>query len=460
MEPWFMHCCCKKQFFDVGEILLDFGAIVDFFNEDTSPLILAAGHGHLEMVQLLLGRCDINLESQGERALIAACAGDLSGENHNEIIKLLLKCDLDVNYINKQGKTAIYEAAINRKGGKSAVKLLLDHGALFEVDSLVDVCDPESFDRELSSPLAGATHRGMVGMVRLLLRLGADVNQIWRKDVPPSSLLIGPGDSDISMLMLACRHGQLSVVKVLLANGADIGLKNGVGNTALHIATNSDFHTIARRLKRGVNPYLLQNTVPEIVAELLRNGSDVAAENEDGETPLDICMVMFLFHSPRNSHLQTLCHLLKAGSPLNSSTANEKCDRRKRRVVENLLSMLKNRNTSSYLDGVIQEETIRIFIAAGFRPTTRMIRASISSDPKDELHADFLATPEWLKHLIKNATPLSDLCRIGVRSLLRLPTLEVHSEELGLPASLRRFLIMDDLDLFVRGFPELQLFTS
>ncbi|XP_064648496.1 ankyrin-2-like [Lineus longissimus] len=461
LEGWFLSYCCKNGFLDVAQVLLEFGVNGDICisqNENTTPLIVAARNGNFELVRLLLERCDVNFERQGERALIATCAvGNFledsreAQQTYKPILDLLLGKNLDVNYINEKSKTAMIEAALNSRGGENVVKTLLDHGALFTVDSLVDVCDSDDFVYNLCSPLVEAVKHGDIDMVRLLLDLGANVNEIWRKDVCPYASKYRLGGTDISMLMLASRYACPNIAKELLDRGADVNLRNSAGNTALHIAVHSDFRTLASRLSAPRTRYSVMSKPrprPEIIRKLLQNGSSVAAKNQNGETPLDICMTMNLATSPHfprisNDNLLALVYLLKA---------DQKCA-----IGQNYLSKMWDTTKSSQsINFDILEETIRVVVAAGVKPTLQLIQAS-DHESEVTLERKVKVLQEWLNHCSKNASPLRDLCRIKVRAFLRSPLTDVQNESLGLPDLLRRFLIMDDLELFVPGHPELQL---
>ncbi|XP_064647305.1 ankyrin repeat and KH domain-containing protein 1-like [Lineus longissimus] len=452
VEKWYIPYCCKRSFFGVVKVLLDFLATKgNILYKKTTLMILAATHGHFELVRVLVERGGVNFERQGERALIATCAGgDFSKDDYIAIIKLLMRQNLDVNYFNEMGKTAIYEAALNSRGGEKVVKLLLDNGALFEVDTLVDVCDPECFGRFLCSPLAGAVKHGYIDRVRLLLDLGADVNEIWRRDVNPSATKLGSGGTDISMLMLACKNKTLiSVAKELLDRGADVNMRNSAGNTALHIAVHSDFRTWASKAKAPSGSYFDRHynvsprAQPDTILLLLLHGSSVAAKNQDGETPFDICMKMI--SSSNNWHFENesliaLSFLIKADSKnFDSQDVSWLCDIVKRRRYN--------------MDVEIMEELVRILIAAGVKPTPQLIQMS-DHDSHDPLQRKVFAL---LNHCSKNPTSLQDQCRTRVRASLRSPLNDVNNVSLGLSVPLRRFIIMDDLELFVRGHPKLQV---
>ena len=118
------------------------------------------------------------------------------------------------------------------------------------------------------SPLATATYKGQMDMVRELLNnKDIDINEITACDMTSPTMGYTP-------LMCAVEGGHIEIVKLLLSKGADVNTKSGRG-TALHVA-----------VERGH---------AEIVRLLLDNGADLSiigspgpASNSLRGTPLQI----------------------------------------------------------------------------------------------------------------------------------------------------------------------------
>lgn len=103
-----------------------------------------------------------------------------------------------------------------------------------------------------TTPLIAAATFGNADVVKFLLANGAEVNM--------------RNEREETALMVAAEHGQTEVVRVLLANGADVNAKDNLGHTALMIAAAS--------------------ASVEIVKMLLAAGADRNAVNDMGETAL------------------------------------------------------------------------------------------------------------------------------------------------------------------------------
>ena len=186
-----------------------------------------------------------------------------------------------------------------------ATELLLRYGA-----------NPNACASHSSTPLHFAVQSGLrkVGRIALLLAHGADPNA--RNSV------------GFTPLHLAVERAQIGMVKMLLQHAANVNTRNLNGYTPLHYAaSNGTLELVELLLKAGANPTAvdLNNRTPlhyascnrsdktfAIIETLIRNGVNVNAKNQWGETPLPISAR----HSQYN--LRPLKALLVLGADIQS----------------------------------------------------------------------------------------------------------------------------------------------
>ena len=233
---------------DIVKLLLQRGAQVDLQNNvGRTALMIASDRGHMNIAKLLM---DHGAEVGRDQVLVAACkSGDdslvlslinsgvnvnclvkfgygewsplmmASAEGHTDIVKLLLQRGAQVDLQYDHGSTALMRAS--DRGHMNIAKLLMDHGAEVGRDQvLVEAC--ESGDDSL---------------VLSLINSGVNVN-----------CLVKFGFGEWSPLMRASAEGHTDIVKLLLQRGAQVDLQNNVGQTALMWASDRGHMDIAKLL--------------------------------------------------------------------------------------------------------------------------------------------------------------------------------------------------------------------
>jgi ankyrin repeat protein len=146
------------------QILLEAGADVDIQDGQLdNPFLYAGAEGLFEILKLTIAAgADPTLTNRfGGTALIPAAE-----RGHVAVVReLLTTTGVDVNHINNLGWTALLEAIILSDGGENhqqIIRLLIDHGA--------DVHIP---DHNGVSPLQHARQRGFRAIEQILLEAGA-----------------------------------------------------------------------------------------------------------------------------------------------------------------------------------------------------------------------------------------------------------------------------------------------
>ena len=127
-----------------------------------TPLHLASGKGHIEIVEFLLNHgADIELEIFiGDTPLLVAARYARYGQY--ETIKTLLEHGAKVNHKDKHGRAALHDAAMY--SGKEVMNLLISYGA-----------DVNARDEHQSTPLHQAAMLNNIEAAKALVEHGADI---------------------------------------------------------------------------------------------------------------------------------------------------------------------------------------------------------------------------------------------------------------------------------------------
>ena len=147
-----------------------------------------------------------------------------SNPGSEEMLRLLLANGAKANMDNvPEGLTALSQA-VYCGAGAGIVRVLLEHGA-----------DPDVLWLEPNMTLSWAAHSGQEDVVRLLIEKGAKVDPMEH---------IAGGKIAVPLVFAAAR-GHLGIVKILLDNGANVNADmDGRGETALKNAGSNGHHDV------------------------------------------------------------------------------------------------------------------------------------------------------------------------------------------------------------------------
>jgi len=303
------------------KLLLTKGADVNARSDDGTALMMAVRWGHVEIVKLLLAAgAQVDARHRlGYSALMMSAGRSIPEMNPPrgqplpppaaEIMSLLLAKGADVNFLGRDGETALMGANSAEK-----VRLLVARGAQVNIR-----------DEEARTALMFAVDRGDVEVVEALLQAGADASVVNEKGAPalmyalqePSPynreepaklmkrrietarLLLSRGNiGDVNaqnedgetLLMRAVNLGEPELVKALLDHGADVNRNDVLGSTAVILAYEKDQTAIQELLQRKANrrqpPLVLNAFLRAAIAkkdqakvkELLKAGADANHE--------------------------------------------------------------------------------------------------------------------------------------------------------------------------------------
>jgi ankyrin len=223
-----IHWAVYRVDYELLDALIAKKAKVDVANEfGSTPLAEAIKLADARMVKTLLdaGAGHESANSDGETALMLAIkTGELP------VVELLLKAGANVNVVEKfHNQTPLMYAAAAGKNAGEMVKLLLSKDANAKPRSLYSDWPSQitSEPRAQYRPVGGLTamlyaaRSGCYDCVDALIKSGVDVNL--------------PTPEGVTPLMMALDNDRTDVAKLLLDRGANPGLWDWWGRTALYI---------------------------------------------------------------------------------------------------------------------------------------------------------------------------------------------------------------------------------
>lgn len=144
-------------------------------------------------------------------------------DGRQRVVEMCVESGLDVNEADAKGITPLALAAFN--GHDKTVRYLIANKALVD-----------SRDQEQHTPLIHAAGGPAPTTVQILLDAGADINAF-------------AGAENWTALMMAAQFGNIEVIKVLLAAGADKEIRDTDGDDAAHFAREQGHFEIVKLLE-------------------------------------------------------------------------------------------------------------------------------------------------------------------------------------------------------------------
>ncbi|TMW69770.1 hypothetical protein Poli38472_001926 [Pythium oligandrum] len=271
-----LHACAMGNA-KTAETILKRVTDVDAAGMDGSTALFYACRTGIpvDIIHTLLYRGADPLHIGGRRQTIlhSACQrGDA------ELVKLFISLGVDVDAIDgRTRKTALHYAVWDRSG--AVVRLLLQHGVDTQIaDGAFLSYEPynEENEEDFDTALSEACAASRIEVVELLMKHGSKASHAalnaaclgGQVELVQALLAhnLDPNESQDPPLFMAASRDHHEVVKLLLADGANVHARDSSNRTALYGACTSNSETT--------------------VALLLDQGVDTDAQDVDGKTPV------------------------------------------------------------------------------------------------------------------------------------------------------------------------------
>ncbi len=283
---------------ETAEVLIKSSASMNFRDKyNRTYLMLSADSGKANIVKMLLDRSKNHIndkDGQGLTALMYAAKG-----KHYQAAKFLVESGAEVYLKDSMGNTAL----IYGVNSKEITALLLDNGSKIT-----------ETDRRGYTPLMRAVDYENIGVVRELIKRGAEINAVDHKEKQSS-------------LMISIYKRNIEMVTELLDGGADVNQRDVSGQSAIFMAASRGLTEIISALldhgsvvdpinSHGDTPLMAacQNGYPKTVEFLLEKGANINAVNNSGWSPL--------FYAVFNGHYDICKILIEKGAQKQNKTDN------------------------------------------------------------------------------------------------------------------------------------------
>ncbi|KAK8000508.1 hypothetical protein PG990_013108 [Apiospora arundinis] len=284
----------------IARLLLEEGACANVANhKKCTPLHWSIHENQIEVLKLLI-KFGAEINASDQNGVTGLHAASLNG--NEAIVKILLANGADANSKDQDGWTPLHAAIIREHG--CVVDLLADKVAngqqviaqtsrcLRDPDNkawLAEMASNKSEGSHLVSGLRSVVNSGYHERVQVLLTAGEDIDAVD-----------SVGGS--TALTLATWLGDVSMVRLLLENGAKVDRPDHGGSTALYIAAKDGYSEIVKLLVQ--NGAAIDDTVyggtallvaikdccfdayAKVVKTLIDGGANVRATDYHGRTAL------------------------------------------------------------------------------------------------------------------------------------------------------------------------------
>lgn len=217
-----LHYAVSRGNNEIIKFLIDHKANLNILDyRDKTPIYIAVIKGNIDIVEYLIKHgADLYFDKAKPNLLLqAACI-----EGYDDIMELLIREGMDIYSLDNRGNTLLHIAA--SKGHINSLKCLLKY------DIVITTNDNKA------TPLHLACCNESIEFIKCL------VDNIKDKEKHINEALANKH----TCLYIAIEKKNIRLVKYLVSNGALVNIKDGIGNSPLHMAMYYDNEIIIRYL--------------------------------------------------------------------------------------------------------------------------------------------------------------------------------------------------------------------
>ncbi|XP_013417088.1 serine/threonine-protein phosphatase 6 regulatory ankyrin repeat subunit A [Lingula anatina] len=329
----------------------------------------------------------------------------ISVENgHTQVAKVLIAAECDINKRTNSGSTALHFAA--RYGKCDSVDLLLAANV-----------NPTIRDSAGNTPLISAAKAQQVPVMRRLLQVKCAIN--------------AKNKEGMTALHYACLTGM--GVELLINAGADLNVKDTVGNTPIIIAATEGLCKTIRKLclancdvnlcntdqQRTALHYMAMKGHVECVEELLYAGAHPDIPDAGGCTPL--------WHAINRNQIGVAKLLLRSNCGFGFKNYSFKCD----------TSMLQLALEKGH------PEIVKMLVIAGC--DSHRLGIWLANENIEQVIRENVGLWDWLQEMAATPNTLKQLCRLCVREAMNHEVI-CKTEHLFLPQAMKDYIALKELD--------------
>jgi ankyrin repeat protein len=280
--------------YDVVRLLVEHGADVTVTDMDGStPLMNAAENGTMAIVELISTTAQFDpkymnaISKSGYTALIIAAA-----HGHTDIVRYLLEHQADANTVSETQVTAfMYAAASNRV---DVMKVLVEVGKV----------DIEMKHNNGGTALLEAATGSAVEALQYLIQIGAQIDFVDDDGVTPLMAIASLGSYEGQQLVLEALKTKFSDTELTTY----INLHSYSGGSTIMFATAGGHYNITKQLHElGGNPHAIARATPDYLVKLQAN-IEAGKVNPDEEPHID--GVTALHVAAQGGHMDVVRYLI------------------------------------------------------------------------------------------------------------------------------------------------------